>query len=241
MSTLHVAVSEMARLGKSDSNDSLFVLVGSRAHGAGTHDGVSGSRLSARARASDSAPGPRRKAGRSSWATPASLLETSAVPAGWPTPMPPHRLLVISGGQTGVDRAALDAALGLGLSIAGWCPRGRLAEDGPLPARYPLTETDSSGYVQRTGRNVRDACATLILCRGKLSRGTGRTALCARRIGRPLLVARLGEADRLEVVRWIRMTGAVRLNVAGPRESLQPGIYAQARAFLEEVFALLKG
>ena len=70
---------------------------------------------------------------------------------------------LISGGQTGVDRAALDAALAAGLPIGGWCPKGRLAEDGVIPLRYPLQETPSQQYAQRTRWNVRDADGTLIL------------------------------------------------------------------------------
>ena len=70
---------------------------------------------------------------------------------------------IVSGGQTGVDRAALDVGLAWGLPIGGWCPRGRTAEDGPIPARYPLRETESAKYDVRTRRNVRDSDGTLIL------------------------------------------------------------------------------
>ena len=70
---------------------------------------------------------------------------------------------VLSGGQTGVDRAALDAAIDLGLPVGGWCPKGRLAEDGVIPARYPLIETRSPLYAERTEWNVRDTDATLVL------------------------------------------------------------------------------
>jgi Circularly permutated YpsA SLOG family len=94
---------------------------------------------------------------------------------------------IVSGGQTGVDRAALDVALELGLECGGWCPRGRRAEDGEIPARYPLRETRSAGYPVRTERNVRDSDATLVLHEGRLGRGTALTAGCARRLGRPLL------------------------------------------------------
>lgn len=80
--------------------------------------------------------------------------------------LPGRRLRVISGGQTGVDRAALDVALELGLPCGGWCPAGRRAEDGPIPARYPLTETAGADYVERTRRNVVEADATLVLCHG---------------------------------------------------------------------------
>src|SRR5204862_1053873 len=89
---------------------------------------------------------------------------------------------VVSGGQTGVDRAALDVALGLGLPCGGWCPKGRRAEDGPLPERYPLRETPWSGYPQRTQWNVRDSDGTLVLLNGEPDRGTRLTIeLAARR------------------------------------------------------------
>src|SRR5947209_13063019 len=92
---------------------------------------------------------------------------------------------IVSGGQTGVDRAALDVALELGLPCGGWCPRGRRAEDGPLPARYPLTETSWEGYPQRTRWNVRDSDGTLILTRGQPDRGTALTIKLAQRLGKP--------------------------------------------------------
>src|SRR5438876_1977372 len=79
---------------------------------------------------------------------------------------------IISGGQTGVDRAALDVALELGIPCGGWCPQGRRAEDGVIPARYPLRETPWWGYPQRTEWNVRDSDGTLILAEGEPDRGT---------------------------------------------------------------------
>src|SRR5437870_6380616 len=88
---------------------------------------------------------------------------------------------IISGGQTGVDRAALDVALELGLPCGGWCPKGRRAEDGPIPARYPLAETPWSGYPQRTLWNVRDSDGTLILVDGEPDRGTQLTIELAKR------------------------------------------------------------
>ena len=74
---------------------------------------------------------------------------------------------IVSGGQTGVDRAALDVALDLSLPCGGWCPKGRKAEDGPIAAHYPLTETPLDSYPQRTEWNVRDSDGTLVLTRGK--------------------------------------------------------------------------
>ena len=88
---------------------------------------------------------------------------------------------VVSGGPTGVDRAALDAACALGLALGGWCPRGRRAEDGAIPAEYPLRETPGEDYAERTEWNVRDASATLVLTRGQPSPGTALTIELARR------------------------------------------------------------
>ena len=137
-----------------------------------------------------------------------------------------------------MDRAALDVALALGIPCAGWCPRGRRAEDGPIPARYPLTETPRSGYPQRTEWNVRDSDATLVLTRGRPTGGTSLTAGLARRLGRPLLVLDLLQQPGPGEVAPFLASHAVRvLNVAGPRESEQPGIHAQARRFLEAALA----
>lgn len=140
---------------------------------------------------------------------------------------------VVSGGQTGVDRAALDAGLDLGLSVGGWCPLGRRAEDGPIPARYPLRETPTADYAERTEWNVRDSDATLILYRGALAGGSARTAEHAARYGRPLLALDLGRApDPIAAAGWVRQHGVRVLNCAGPRESGAPGIYAEALAWL---------
>ncbi|HET7294206.1 MAG TPA: putative molybdenum carrier protein [Vicinamibacteria bacterium] len=147
-------------------------------------------------------------------------------------------LRVFSGGQTGVDRAALDAAAAAGLSTGGFCPRGRLAEDGTVPDRYPLQETPSPDYAQRTEWNVRDSDATLILARGALRGGTAFTLEVARRLGRPALVVDLSRRPQPDTVHAFCSAHGVRtLNVAGPRESVAPGIYAEARAFLEAVFS----
>lgn len=143
---------------------------------------------------------------------------------------------IVSGGQTGVDRAALDAALALGIPCGGWCPRGRRAEDGVIPGRYPLLETPSGDYRARTECNVRDSDATLIVAAGRLSGGTAHTLRSARRQGRPWLVVDLeGEPDPRAVRDWLREAGVRTLNVAGPRESQRPGIQARARALLEAV------
>ena len=98
---------------------------------------------------------------------------------------------ILSGGQTGVDRAALDVGLALGLAVGGWCPQGRRAEDGRIPDRYPLVETPERNYQVRTRRNSEDADGTLILNLGELDDGTALTARHARQIGKPCLIVAL--------------------------------------------------
>jgi hypothetical protein len=143
---------------------------------------------------------------------------------------------IISGGQTGVDRAALDVAIALGVPHGGWCPRGRLAEDGRIADRYLLRETDSSEYAVRTEQNVLDADATLILYRSRLSGGTELTLRLVRQHGRPHLVVDLdAPIPPAEVRQWLQSERVETLNVAGPRESQSPGIGAMAREFLQSV------
>lgn len=144
---------------------------------------------------------------------------------------------IISGGQTGVDRAALDAAIEAGIPHGGWCPRGRLAEDGRIPDEYELVETESPDYPARTEQNVLDADATLILHRGPLSGGTVLTLRMAERYGRPSLVVDLDDGlDPADVRSWLEGRSVETLNVAGPRESQNPGIGELAREFLVRVF-----
>lgn len=144
---------------------------------------------------------------------------------------------VLSGGQTGVDRAALDAARAVKIAIGGWCPRGRRAEDGSISEQYPLSETPSAGYAQRTEWNVRDADGTLILKRGVLAGGTALTARVASRCGKPCLLIDLDNPPSPKVVvDWFAADGIRVLNIAGPREAQWPGIYTQALEFLGAVF-----
>lgn len=146
---------------------------------------------------------------------------------------------IISGGQTGVDRAALDLAIEMGIPHGGWCPRGRLAEDGPIPSRYQLQETESAEYWVRTERNVLDSDATLILCRGKPSGGTDLTIRLAQKRRRPCLAVDLAaKPSAQEVHRWLESNEVAVLNVAGPRESQNPGIGRQSAVFLREVLAI---
>ena len=128
----------------------------------------------------------------------------------------------------------------LRMPCGGWCPKGRRAEDGPLAPRYPLRETSSARYAQRTAWNVRDSDGTLILLLGDLGGGTALTAREAEQQGRPFCVVRIGEApDAARVHNWIAEEKIAALNVAGPRASEAPGVYEAARAFLEQLLVLL--
>lgn len=150
---------------------------------------------------------------------------------------------VVSGGQTGVDRAALDAAVELGLAYGGWCPAGGWAEDHPDPpgllADYPaLRETASADPGVRTRLNVRESDATLVVGGGVASPGTDLTLATAARLGRPHLITEDAEA----ALAWLTSLGrGLTLNVAGPRESEQPGVYAATRELLGRVLAASYG
>ena len=156
-------------------------------------------------------------------------------------------LILRSGGQTGVDRAALDCAIANDIPYQGWCPRGGWAEDFPTPpgllTKYVhLTETFSHEPDVRTRWNVRDSDATLVLTADGLARspGTRFTLRCAEELKRPHYVLDLSrEASHCDAVRWLRERMALVerrpfvLNVAGPRESQSPGIYAAAATSIE--------
>lgn len=140
---------------------------------------------------------------------------------------------IISGGQTGVDRAALDTALELGIPHAGWCPAGRLAEDGRIPDRYQLTETPTKDYLQRTEWNVRDSDATLIVHSGSVAGGTSATRKFAVQHHKPCITIDLRQPPSVgEFHLWLQQHAVHMLNVAGPRESKHPGIYKQAKSCL---------
>lgn len=142
---------------------------------------------------------------------------------------------IVSGGQTGVDRAALDVAIRLGIPAGGWCPRGRRAEDGRIPDSYPLHEASSINYAKRTELNVRDSDGTLILSGGPLTGGTALTESLARRQGKPVFVVDLRDDPAPDVIdEWLAANSIQTLNVAGPRESQQPGIYDRVTDFLAQ-------
>ncbi|MBS0317690.1 MAG: putative molybdenum carrier protein [Proteobacteria bacterium] len=151
---------------------------------------------------------------------------------------------IISGGQTGADRGALDFAIGHGYTHGGWAPRGRIAEDGIIPARYQLTELEG-GYRRRTRRNVEDSDATLIVNLGELSGGTLATRVFAEKADKPCLVVQVdsGIAEDLaaSVAAWLRRHDVKTLNVAGPRESKRPGVYRLTVELLEAVEARSAG
>lgn len=143
--------------------------------------------------------------------------------------VPLTSLKIVSGGQTGADRAALDAALNTGVACGGWCPKGRKAEDGPIPARYPLNEMPTPSYPARTRRNVLDSDATLIVSFGPPDGGTALTVTCCRELDKPHLIIDAGQTDVSSAAGNVRdfvlQHGVRVLNVAGPRVSKQPGIH----------------
>lgn len=146
----------------------------------------------------------------------------------------PHRpLRIVSGGQTGVDRAALEVALALGWPHGGWCPKHRLAEDGTIPSRYELTEMPTADYAARTEQNVCDSDGTLILLLGTPQGGTELTRRLARRYGKPCQLVDLDKPpENAVILAWLADARIETLNVAGPRESSWPGIEALAFAYL---------
>ena len=144
---------------------------------------------------------------------------------------------LISGGQTGVDRAGLEAAIQLGLAHGGWCPKGRVAEDGTVPRRYQLDETKSNGYVQRTSWNVRDSDATVIISPElKLGRGSALTVREAVSQGKPYLVLTGPElaGKPAKLAAFILEHQVKVLNVAGPRASSAPTGFKHALELLLE-------
>lgn len=152
---------------------------------------------------------------------------------------------IISGGQTGTDQGALDAALELGHPCGGWCPRGRKSEAGTIPTRYPLQEHSSAEYDARTEANVRDSDGTLIFTFGQPTGGTLYTLELARKLRKAHLVIDLssdaGAGDPERVWGWGRENQIVALNVAGPRESKHPGIQVLVKAVMTKILMFTPG
>ena len=134
-----------------------------------------------------------------------------------------NRIKVVSGGQTGVDRGALDAALELNLQCGGWCPQGRLAEDGAIPEQYPMQEMESDDYRDRTRKNVLDSDGTAIIYFGEIEGGTESTLDDCVQLAKPYQLingaeTQTGQAAKL-IADFVRERGVQTLNVAGPRAS----------------------
>ncbi len=146
---------------------------------------------------------------------------------------------IISGGQTGVDRAALDAALECGIDCGGWCPEGRKAEDGKIADVYPLTELYKAGYRERTRQNVIDSDATLIIYFGYPTGGTELTIRFCISEKKPYVLIDAEEfmldAAVLKVEKLIHDKSVTTLNVAGPRASGEPGAYNYAKDLIKKV------
>lgn len=144
-----------------------------------------------------------------------------------------HKLKIISGGQTGVDRGALDAALATGIPCGGWCPAGRKAEDGPISEKYPLKETASEQYIVRTRQNVIDSDGTLLIYFGSLEGGTARTLEFCRELNKPIFCLDADQYSPAQAARLIKLFleehNITALNVAGPRASKQPHAESYAR------------
>ena len=144
---------------------------------------------------------------------------------------------IVSGAQTGVDRAALDFAINNGIPHGGFCPRGRLSESGRISDKYNLVETSSSGYRDRTRKNVLHSDGTLIITRGRVEGGTGLTFDICGACNKPRLVVKVER--RLEpekFVQFVRQNNIRILNVAGPRERKQKGIGKETIRVLTKLF-----
>jgi hypothetical protein len=151
---------------------------------------------------------------------------------------------IISGGQTGAARAALDVAIALGIPHGGWIPRGRITEKGPLPEKYRLQEMPSDRYPRGTEQNVMDSDGTLIIARGKLTGGADYTRQMTLKHKKQLLGVDLDQIDLFKaaslVASWIKMRRIAILNVAGPRASKDPQVYSDVINILERAIQILR-
>jgi len=149
---------------------------------------------------------------------------------------------IISGGQTGADRAALDAAIKMGIPHGGWVPKGRIAEDGIIPDKYEMKEMPTSSYPARTEQNIIDSDGTLIISHGLLSGGSALTQELAGNHKRPCLHVDLDVTPAFKaaimIQTWIELHGIKVLNVAGPRASKDPSIYKATKDILECVYQI---
>ena len=149
---------------------------------------------------------------------------------------PSFDLFIVSGAQTGADRAGLDWAISRGLSHGGWCPKGRRAENGAIPPQYILQETPLSRYQQRTEWNVRDSDATVVFTLSdELEGGSKLTVEFCKKLGRPWMHFRPGVHEKY-LAQFVERHGVKRLNVAGKRESSAPGVHRFTFDSLERAF-----
>jgi hypothetical protein len=145
----------------------------------------------------------------------------------------PDDMIILSGGQTGVDRGALDAAIDRNIPHGGWCPKGRKAEDGIIPRKYNLRETLGWQYWIRTEKNVLESDGTLVFPGNRKSKGTDLTIRLARKHGKPVAAVALDSPEAAATIRaWIAANNIKTMNVAGPRESGAPGIGRKTRELL---------
>ncbi len=151
---------------------------------------------------------------------------------------------IVSGGQTGADQGALDAAIKLGIRHGGWVPKGRKTENGILPEKYALREMPTTGYRERTEKNVIDSNGTVILSRGRLSGGSAYTREMALRHDRPWIHIDLNQSSEFNAAtvlsKWVQNNRIEVLNVAGPRASNDPGIYKSTVGIIESAVFLLQ-
>lgn len=152
---------------------------------------------------------------------------------------------IISGGQTGIDQAALSVAMKAGIPCGGWCPEGRKCATGTIPLHFPLIEAPSARYPVRTRLNMRDSDGTLILCVGTPNGGTALTIRLAKTMRKPVLVIDLATTPidtAFQIFQeWFSRIKPRVLNVAGPRESDFPGLFSKAERYLEKFFFDLPG
>ncbi len=153
-------------------------------------------------------------------------------------------LRIISGGQTGVDRAALDFALENQIDCFGWCPKGRKAEDGVIPNTYPLKEAETSGYEKRTLKNVEESQGLMVFVDGEPDNGTILAIDHAEKQNKPIYIIHLSmnvEDQETGILDFLEDQEVTIVNIVGPRESNSPGIYRKTKSFLEELIFRLRG
>lgn len=153
-------------------------------------------------------------------------------------------LRIVSGGQTGVDRGALSAALAAGVECGGWCPAGRVAEDGVIPENFPVQELAGGGYRDRTRKNVLDSDATLVLINGQLEGGTAMTVADCQDNDKPVLTldARhvTQDAAAVKAMEFVHAHKVETLNLAGPRASKWPAAEVFSSAVVSQLIELVK-